>query len=209
MSKRREEWVGLGEAAEILGVHPTTVRAWADKGDLPSRRTPGGHRRFRRSDLEGWERAPASEPAEAQMMVQSALGRARMQVGEGELADLPWYRHFDDEARHFHRSMGRKLLTLLTRYLTEAEYKPQALAEAQEIGAQYGQVSFQQGLSLADSVHAFLFFRDLLSESVMQLAEMLSLRTLHEWGEKLREVNHFTDAVLIALIQSYEAQKNS
>ena len=72
-----------------------------------------------------------------------------------------------------------------------------------------GQVSFQQGLTLADSVHAFLFFRDLLSESVIQLAEMLSLRTLHEWGEKLREVNHFTDAVLIAFIQSYEAQKNN
>src|SRR5574341_214034 len=48
------EWVSLGEAAAILGIHPTTVRHWADSGDLPSQRTPGGHRRFRRYDLEQW-----------------------------------------------------------------------------------------------------------------------------------------------------------
>src|SRR4051794_2998670 len=37
-------WVGLSEAAKILGAHPATVRSWADRGELPSQRTPGGHR---------------------------------------------------------------------------------------------------------------------------------------------------------------------
>lgn len=208
MAKQHSEWVGLGEAAEILGVHPTTVRAWADKGDLPSRRTPGGHRRFRRSDLEQWERAPASEPAEAQVMVQSALGRTRMQVGGGQLADLPWYQGIDDDARQFHRSMGRELLTQLNRYLTDPEQQASALAEVQRIGGQYGQVAFQQNLTLAQAVQAFFFFRDVLIDSVIQLAETLSLRTPHEWGEKLQTVNRFTDTVLIALIDGYEAQRN-
>lgn len=40
------EWVSLRQAADMLGVHPATVRNWADKGDIMSRRTPGGHRRF-------------------------------------------------------------------------------------------------------------------------------------------------------------------
>lgn len=35
-------WVSLSEAAKILGVHPATVRNWADQGHLPSQRTPGG-----------------------------------------------------------------------------------------------------------------------------------------------------------------------
>lgn len=39
------------QAAEILGVHLHTVQRWADSGSLPSWRTPGGWRRFRRSDL--------------------------------------------------------------------------------------------------------------------------------------------------------------
>ena len=46
------EWVSLGEAAQIIGVHPATIRNWAEQGELPFRRTPGGHRRFRRADLQ-------------------------------------------------------------------------------------------------------------------------------------------------------------
>jgi molybdopterin-binding protein len=34
----------LGQAAELLGVSPDTIRRWADSGRLPTRRTPGGQR---------------------------------------------------------------------------------------------------------------------------------------------------------------------
>lgn len=40
------------EAAEILGVHHTTLKRWADAGLIPHIRTPGGWRRFRRADVE-------------------------------------------------------------------------------------------------------------------------------------------------------------
>ena len=36
---------------EELGVHPDTVRRWADEGKLPFWRTPGGQMRFRREDV--------------------------------------------------------------------------------------------------------------------------------------------------------------
>jgi excisionase family DNA binding protein len=45
------------EVAELLMVAPVTVRAWAQKGLLRSRTTPGGHRRFRREDVEHFARA--------------------------------------------------------------------------------------------------------------------------------------------------------
>jgi len=41
----------LAEAASILGVRPETLRRWADTGKVPSVRTPGGERRFRREDI--------------------------------------------------------------------------------------------------------------------------------------------------------------
>lgn len=50
-SAGRGKLLRLGEAAEILEVHPDTVRRWADQGKVPFVRTPGGERRFRREDL--------------------------------------------------------------------------------------------------------------------------------------------------------------
>lgn len=40
------------ETAKLLMVSPITVRAWAQKGLLPSETTPGGHRRFLRESVE-------------------------------------------------------------------------------------------------------------------------------------------------------------
>jgi len=48
------EWLTLGQAAEYLGVAQSTIRKWSDSGRLPAFYTPGGHRRFRRSDLDAF-----------------------------------------------------------------------------------------------------------------------------------------------------------
>lgn len=41
-----EAYVALGPGAELLGVHPTTLRLWADEGRVPVYRTPTNQRRF-------------------------------------------------------------------------------------------------------------------------------------------------------------------
>ncbi len=46
------EWLTLGQAAKYLGVAQSTMRKWSDVGRLPAFYTPGGHRRYRRSDLD-------------------------------------------------------------------------------------------------------------------------------------------------------------
>lgn len=47
-----EATLTVQEAAEVLGVHRDTLVRASDQGRIPCVRTPGGHRRFRRSDLE-------------------------------------------------------------------------------------------------------------------------------------------------------------
>ena len=43
----------IAEAAKMLGVHPSTLRRWDEKGILrPSIRTPTGERRYTEADLE-------------------------------------------------------------------------------------------------------------------------------------------------------------
>jgi excisionase family DNA binding protein len=46
------QWLTLGQAAKYLGVAQSTIRKWSDGGRLPAFYTPGGHRRFRRNDLD-------------------------------------------------------------------------------------------------------------------------------------------------------------
>ena len=51
LSNDQSEWMRLSEAADYIGVHFTTLRRWSDAGEMPCFKTPGGRRRFRKSDL--------------------------------------------------------------------------------------------------------------------------------------------------------------
>ncbi|HYX77112.1 MAG TPA: response regulator [Gaiellaceae bacterium] len=46
------DWLTLGQAAKYLGVAQSTIRKWSDQGRVPAFYTPGGHRRYRRQDLD-------------------------------------------------------------------------------------------------------------------------------------------------------------
>jgi len=48
------DWLTLGQAAKFLGVAQSTIRKWSDQGRVPAFYTPGGHRRYRRRDLEAF-----------------------------------------------------------------------------------------------------------------------------------------------------------
>ncbi len=41
-----ERFVGIGEAADALGVSISTLRRWEAEGKLAAEHTPGGHRRY-------------------------------------------------------------------------------------------------------------------------------------------------------------------
>ena len=46
------DWLTLGQAAKYLGVAQSTIRKWSDQGRVPAFYTPGGHRRYKRADLD-------------------------------------------------------------------------------------------------------------------------------------------------------------
>ncbi|HKA26408.1 MAG TPA: response regulator [Gaiellaceae bacterium] len=48
------DWLTLGQAAKYLGVAQSTIRKWSDHGRVPAFYTPGGHRRYRRPDLDNF-----------------------------------------------------------------------------------------------------------------------------------------------------------
>lgn len=191
-------WVSLSEAARILGVHPATVRGWADRGLLPSQRTPGGHRRFRRADLQQWLEGQNPPPnAEAQLLVQSAMGRVRMELGEGNLFADEWYRQMDPVALDQMRLLGRRLMEVLQRFLASSSNI--GLAEARAVGLDYGRVIRVQRLTLGQAVEGFFAFNDFLVEAAVQIAEVGRA----ERSDVMRKVYSFTREIILALVDAY------
>jgi len=51
---QQEGFLGVKDAAELLGVSPNTVRAWGADGKIPEYRHPvNSYRLYKREDLEG------------------------------------------------------------------------------------------------------------------------------------------------------------
>ena len=201
-----DDWLSLRQVADMLGMHPATVRLWADRNELPSRRTNGGHRRFRRADIEArlrQEAEPKSHPA-AQLLVQSVLGRVRFAFTDGTLNTLPCYQHFNDAARDAYRKLGRRMLELLLHALNESTFSDELRREAVQLGTEYGSITCTSHVPVADAVRAFLYFRDIVDDSMLQLAEVRGTRDHPDipWAESLRQIQALTNEVLPALIEA-------
>jgi len=197
------EWLGLTETAEILGVHPNTLRSWADLGQLPVHRTEGGHRRFRKEDIEIWlQSQQSSNTEEANSVIQDALKHTRFQINEGELENEKWYQMLDARRREKFRLSGREILIGLRTYLTSED--PETKEEAHQIGADYAYWALSSGLSSLDATRAFLFFRGLLLESVLRVYEHVAIRSPHAWTDMFQKINEFTDLALMSLLDNFE-----
>ncbi len=59
----QKKTIGISRAAEVLGVHPNTLRKWADDGMVPYLKLPSGHRRFVVEEIEAFRRDMAQEPS--------------------------------------------------------------------------------------------------------------------------------------------------
>ena len=70
------DWLTLGQAAKYLGVAQSTIRKWSDQGRVPTFYTPGGHRRYRRRDLDAFlERSgPAARSGPLVLVVDDDAG---------------------------------------------------------------------------------------------------------------------------------------
>jgi excisionase family DNA binding protein len=204
MQKPESEWLSLRKAAEMLGVHPATVRNWADEGQLPSRRTAGGHRRFNREDVLRHAQQQTHAPSvEVQVILQSALGSARMHIDEGEMSALPWYGRMSGVTRGIMRQQGRAVLEAMRHYLSNGA-TDEGLRAAIDLGRGYAEALSADGLSLPDAMRGFFFFSDFVVNSILTWSELAQPRSSSEWATLLRQVNNFIHAMLLSITEYYE-----
>jgi excisionase family DNA binding protein len=204
-----DEWLSLSDAAEMLGVHPSTVRLWSDKGVLPVHKTQGGHRRYRRSEISLWAQTNSKSRLEAlqpESMMQEVIRNVRMQISEGSLEAESWYQKLDAEARAQYRLGARSLFHGLMNYVSAND--EEAASEAYAIGYEYASRARRYSLSYVDAAKAFLFFRDTLIESVIKVYGEAKVPA-PQASRMYSKIHTFTDNILISLLQTYESLGNA
>jgi excisionase family DNA binding protein len=206
---REKKWLSLGEASKLLGIHPVTLRIWADTGKMPFTRTPGGHRRFAEDDVLAFyessqDRADAND---LDLLVQSALGRARWELNRHGLEGQGWYHAFDQMGRFHEQELGRRLLNVLVQYVARAgEDQPvrnKTLDEGRVLGERMGTATARVGMSLADTVRAYLLFQDSVIDAVVPALSRpgrIDERDLQVYGR----AKSFMQEVLFALLSAYQ-----
>lgn len=202
------EWLSLSAAAELLGVHPSTVRLWSDKGLLPVHRTKGGHRRYKRSEVTLWAQTSREvRTVEPEYMLKSVVRNVRVQITEGALEAESWYQKLDQDAREQYRLSAHSLFQGLMTYL--ASSNEDAASEAFAVGYEYASRARRYTLSYVDAARAFLFFRSVLIDSVMAVYREANIPPGKAWEDLLKRLHSFTDQILISLLDTFQALENN
>ena len=198
-----DEWLSLSDTAKLLGVHPSTVRLWSNKGVLPVHKTQGGHRRYKRSEILLWAESSSRSGEEApapEGMMQEVVKNVRMRISEGRLQAESWYQKLDEDARAQYRLSARSLFQGLMTYV--ATNGKEAATEAYAIGYEYASRARRYQLSYVDAARAFMFFRDTLVESVIKVYGEANVPAKRA-TEMYTKIHTFTDEILISLLETY------
>jgi hypothetical protein len=190
-----------------VGVGPDTLRRWADTGKVESYQTPGGHRRFLRSGLEAMINAPRRHRYGMERLADSAqtmVGELHRRMQRTGYAGQPWQARLNARQRGECRRWGQRTFNLVIEYVAAEKRSERSLLleEAERMGKLYGAEASGAGLSLAETVEAFLFFRSPVLEAIgtqlrRRAAEVTDVTNAY------REANHAIDRVLVALVSSH------
>lgn len=199
-----DKFLSITKAAAYLGVHPLTLRNWTEKGEITFYRTPGGHRRFRQSDLVDFLAQMNQGVAETALVATThqALKRA-ISIGPGHpVAVRPvWQQNLSEKQRATMRGLGKRLLGMTLHYAAGTA-DDSTLEKGRELGQDYGQVVNSFGWSITEAVATFNFFRDSVIDSTFD-AQHADVSQSHLY----QRLNHFFNEVLLAMIQSAESQE--
>lgn len=201
----KQNWLTLGAASELLGVSESTIRRWADAGDIRSFRTHGGHRRILEDDLRQIVNSTTGAPSrDTDRVSDIALARVKRRMKRShQNPGMVVFQEMSEEARDRLRLLGRQLVDLFARYITSDTRRDRFIDDARTIGREYGRALVASNVGLTKAVATFNGLRRSLDETASQLAMESGLPT-EEAVEAVENILQLADVVLEGMAQVYE-----
>ena len=196
--------VSIGEASRILGVSEATLRLWTDEGRIRAFITPGGHRRYSRTDLRRFAGLQAKVHSLKDLtteMEQAAV--VQRQIARTAFPATILRDDLSAEERRRLATFGRQMLNVIIRYVTEPSRQEETIKQGQEVGRNFGTELAALGVPLTDALEAFLLHRTPFVNAVTNLLrrrEMLSERAV----EAVPLVSRVMDEALLSLVAAYQ-----
>lgn len=206
MSESPQSWLTLGAASALVGVSESTIRRWADAGEIRSFRTSGGHRRVLEEDLRRLlSSGPGHAMSDSTHISDLALARAKRRLGRrGQRPAMPGLDALDPDAKDRLRLLGRQVVDLFARFIAGGNRAGERFAEdARLIGREYGRTLVGSGVRLTAAVATFNALRVTLEETAAQIAAEAGLAT-EEAVEAIERVLRLADALLEGMAEVYE-----
>lgn len=192
-----DRWVGIGEAGQLLGVRPATVRRWTGQGRLAAFVTPGGHRRYRVGDLLEFTDQNLREEEESGPPGLAKLTEPDRREAVSEARKQSWFGLLHASDRDRYRERGRETLSLIESYLREGGGTDDLIRSLESQGAEYGAQAATLGMSLKELLTAFNLFRRPLIAHINDLGDTTSRQGLFE------RVTDMFDLYMAAMVESF------
>jgi len=201
---KKADLISISEASQILGVNEATLRQWTDEGKLSAFVTPGGHRRYSKSDLKKLTR-----PGQRVLGIRDLVSEIEdttpqhREIARSFLDSYPQGTKPCEEHQRQLAELGRHLLNLTARYISEPARREESRAAARDTGRGFGRLLAEMGMPLTASAEAFLQHREL----IMQAAANLAGKREAQGGriaEAIPLANRLIDETLISMIDAHQ-----
>ena len=203
----RQTWLTLGAASEQLGVSESTIRRWADAGEIRSYRTNGGHRRILEEDLLAIvaNAGAAAAARDTDRISDIALGRVKRRITRGRQGhSLDHFATMSPDAIDRLRLLGRQVVDLFARYIASDSKKERFSEDARTIGREYGRSLVSEKVGLTAAVATFNSMRRSLEETASQIASEAGL-SAEEAVEAVESTLELADQMLEGMASVYES----
>lgn len=200
-------WLTLHAAAVLLGVSESTIRRWADSGEIRSYRTNGGHRRILEEDLRAIVASANASAAsrDAGRISDIAMARVKRRITRGRQGhSLDHFQSLSPEGISRLRLLGRQVVDLFARYIASDSKKERFTEDARTIGREYGRSLVEEQVGLTAAVATFNSMRRSLEETASQIANEAGLST-EEAVEAVENTLELADQVLEGMASVYES----
>lgn len=204
----QESLISISEASHVLGVSEAALRQWTGEGKIKAFITPGGHRRYSRADLKRFMSSQQRTLGIKDLVIElEDTAQIHREIVQTSLTTTPWYNKLSQESQAHLANLGRRLLNLIIKYVTEPSRREETIQLIRNVGHDHGETLAALGLTLTDSVGAFVAHRDPIMNAathLMRKREAFTGRVV----EAIPLVAHAMDEALVALVAAHQQYRN-